>query len=246
MSRAEKIQDLHFDAVLPSHLLLNQEIEPNAKVFYAFVRNLTKSNGFCYASNDYLTELMDCDERTIRRWLSSLQEQGYIEIFIKIGTKDRKIYLSQKYITATPGDDENLGQKQPTPRTKTADPLGQKCPHKEDSIKEDSERSSSSTPPNPESRKDNSLREQLRKRRKITFTDEEFEDSYIRMKKSSVEIPNPLGWLEADIPMRQGIRAEDERIEIKDESKEWVPTQEESAQSLKRIMEIAEYGYSLS
>lgn len=135
MSRAEKIKDLHFDAVLPSHLLLNQEIEPNAKILYAIVRNLTKIEGYCYARNQYLADIMDCCVATIKVWLGNLEKEGYIEV--EHDTEgfgyERKIWISDNFKKSL----QRL-KNQPPPAELSAPP-SQKISHmKEDSIKEDS------------------------------------------------------------------------------------------------------------
>jgi DNA-binding MarR family transcriptional regulator len=80
MSKDPCLEELSFDAVLPSAILLNENIEPNAIKLYAFVRGLTKVMGYCYASNEYLSKCMKCDESTVKRLLKSLKEEGFIEI----------------------------------------------------------------------------------------------------------------------------------------------------------------------
>ena len=71
---------LSFDAVIPSALLLNDKLEPNAIKLYAFVRGLTKAHGYCFATNEYLAICMRCDVSTIKRLLKSLQQEQFIEI----------------------------------------------------------------------------------------------------------------------------------------------------------------------
>ena len=90
-----KFQDLAFDAVIPSALLFNENIEASAIKLYAFVRGLSRLEGYCYATNGYLSECMSCDESTVKRLLSSLKEEGFIEIETdKEGVHwQRKIYL---------------------------------------------------------------------------------------------------------------------------------------------------------
>jgi DNA-binding PadR family transcriptional regulator len=88
--------DLNFDAVIPSHLLLNKKINPMARLFYAVIRNLSNKFGYCFASNIYLSEMMGVNERTIRRWLKNLSNEGYIEVELE-GLSDRKIYLSDEF-----------------------------------------------------------------------------------------------------------------------------------------------------
>lgn len=80
MSILPDLDALSFDAVIPSALLLNENIEPNAIKLYAFVRGLTKAHGYCYATNEYLAACMRCDKSTIQRLLSSLKAEKFIEI----------------------------------------------------------------------------------------------------------------------------------------------------------------------
>jgi DNA-binding MarR family transcriptional regulator len=99
MHISEKFKDFPFDVVIPSHLLLNRDIESSAKVFYAIVRNLTNFEGYCYDTNKYLAELMDVDVSTIQKWLRSLERAGYIEVEFESdqSSATRKISIANKY-----------------------------------------------------------------------------------------------------------------------------------------------------
>ena len=83
---------LSFEVCLPSAILFNQNIEPNAIKLYAFVKGLTKTEGYCFASNDYLAQCMQCDISTVKRLLGSLAKEG----FIKIETDKTTIHWSRK------------------------------------------------------------------------------------------------------------------------------------------------------
>ena len=75
-----KFQDLAFDAVIPSALLFNENIEPSAIKLYAFIRGLSRVHGYCYATNAYLAECMNCDESTVKRLICSLAKESFISI----------------------------------------------------------------------------------------------------------------------------------------------------------------------
>lgn len=115
-----KFQELAFDVVLPAHLLVNPNVEPSAKIFYGLVRNLTKLEGYCFASNKYLAEMMEVDERTIKRWLQSLEEEGYLEKVIedKSFNPKRHIFISDNFKKSLQRD-----KNAPPPRTKMSYPL---------------------------------------------------------------------------------------------------------------------------
>lgn len=94
-----KFQELAFDVVLPSHLLINPNLEPNAKLLYGLVRNLTKVEGYCYARNKYLAELMEVTPRSIQNWLEALENEGYIDREMEETEFNpvRKIFISDRF-----------------------------------------------------------------------------------------------------------------------------------------------------
>lgn len=92
-------EDLSYDCVIPSALLFNKNIEPNCIKFYAVVRNLTKMSGYCFATNAYLAETMECDQSSIKRYLASLIDEGFLEtISVKNGIQlQRHVYISDNF-----------------------------------------------------------------------------------------------------------------------------------------------------
>lgn len=68
-----------FDAVIPSIILFNENIEPSAVKLYAIIKGLSRIEGYCYATNAYLAECLKCDESSIKRYLKSLEDEGFIE-----------------------------------------------------------------------------------------------------------------------------------------------------------------------
>lgn len=91
--------EISFDCVLPSAIFFNEKIEPGAIRLYAMMRNLAKMNGYCYANNHYFAGLLNIGKATIKRWLSSLEEEGFIEIeHVANFEKDsRHIYISDNF-----------------------------------------------------------------------------------------------------------------------------------------------------
>ena len=66
-------------AVLPAEVRYDANIEPSAKLLYAEITALSNKTGECFASNAYFAWLYGVDDRTVRRWKSSLENAGYIE-----------------------------------------------------------------------------------------------------------------------------------------------------------------------
>ncbi len=71
MSILPDLDALSFDAVIPSVLLFNENLEPNAIKLYAFVRGLTKAHGYCFAmkgpSNVYYPVLKTKDSLKLKQ-----------------------------------------------------------------------------------------------------------------------------------------------------------------------------------
>lgn len=116
--------EIRFDAVLPSHLIFNENIKSSAKIFYAVIRNLCNQCGHCWASNSYLSELMKISDRQIRAWLEDLKEEGYIQIEYGDPSEntERKIFICNDF-------------NKSIPRKKTSAPPEENFHHKEDNIK---------------------------------------------------------------------------------------------------------------
>ena len=67
-------------AVLPAEIRYDDRIPANAKILYAEISSLTGSEGYCWATDDYFARLYQITERSVRRLLAALEDQGYIRI----------------------------------------------------------------------------------------------------------------------------------------------------------------------
>lgn len=79
-------------AMIPPAVRRDDRLPANAKLLYGDIFALTKENGYCYASNDYLSGLYGWTGRTVPRLLSALEECGYIYIE-QVPGKERRIYM---------------------------------------------------------------------------------------------------------------------------------------------------------
>lgn len=103
----------NYFAVIPAPILFDKNLSERDKILFAHIMTLTRKEGFCYASNRYFEEVMDCTDRTITRSLKSLEDNGYIrrEMHYREGTKEienRYIYVSLGMVKNDPtGIDKN-------------------------------------------------------------------------------------------------------------------------------------------
>lgn len=85
----------NFFGILPAHVRYCKELEPQAKLLYVEITALTQREGYCWATNAYFAEFFDVEDRTVQRWLDSLEKHGFIkrEIENKGFKKERKIFI---------------------------------------------------------------------------------------------------------------------------------------------------------
>jgi len=83
-----------FYAVIPASVRYDDLLKANAKLLYGEITALCSFKCYCWADNKYFAELYKVDPKTISRWISQLENGGYLKIehFPEQGNK-RKIYI---------------------------------------------------------------------------------------------------------------------------------------------------------
>ena len=69
-------------AILPANVRYDKGLKPMEKIIYAEITALSNKDGFCSASNRYFAELYDASEETVSRWVSRLNDAGYVAVLI--------------------------------------------------------------------------------------------------------------------------------------------------------------------
>lgn len=77
---------------VPMMVLLDNDISSTSKLLMGLITTLTMKEGFCYASNKYLSNLLKVSRRTITSCISSLKRKNYIKV--ENDPNMRKIYLA--------------------------------------------------------------------------------------------------------------------------------------------------------
>jgi len=67
-------------AVIPATILFDNELNDRDKIIYAIISNLTHERGYCWASNKYLAQKLDCNAKTISRAIKKLSDRNYIDV----------------------------------------------------------------------------------------------------------------------------------------------------------------------
>ena len=83
-------------AVIPATVLFNEQLKANVKLLYAIITVLSNKEGYCFASNSYLANLLNVKSHTISKWVSELKALGFVHIEIIKNEKgeivQRRIY----------------------------------------------------------------------------------------------------------------------------------------------------------
>ena len=75
---------------VPMVVLLDEDLSSTTKLLMGLITTLSMKDGYCYASNRYLSNLLKVSKRTISSSITALRRKKYVEI----GNDDsaRKIY----------------------------------------------------------------------------------------------------------------------------------------------------------
>lgn len=105
----------NYFAIIPANVRYSKDLEPNAKLLYGEITALTHKEGYCWASNAYFASLYDVDERTVKRWISSLHERGFVRVEVKKnGLRwERKIYIENMFTKGQKCPNENPTAENP-------------------------------------------------------------------------------------------------------------------------------------
>ena len=76
---------------VPMIVLLDEDLSSTTKLLMGLITTLSMKDGFCYASNRYLSNLLKVSKRTITSSITALRRKNYV----RVANEDfeRTIYL---------------------------------------------------------------------------------------------------------------------------------------------------------
>lgn len=87
-------------AVITGPVLDDRVLADSAKLLYGRITSMTDREGYCWATNSYLSELTGYGVRTITRLIAQLEERGHIWTETvpanKAGGHERRIYIGER------------------------------------------------------------------------------------------------------------------------------------------------------
>ena len=103
-------------AIIPANVRYNEKLTANAKLLFGEITALTNEKGFCWASNEYFSNLYNVSKRSISTWISQLEKEGFVKLEFEIdkGSKNvnvRKIMIEENFVarkSSREGMEENF------------------------------------------------------------------------------------------------------------------------------------------
>ena len=68
----------NYYAILTADVRYDNRLSANAKLLYAEITALTQRTGYCWAQDNYFSELYNVTEKSVRNWILQLEKYGYI------------------------------------------------------------------------------------------------------------------------------------------------------------------------
>ena len=65
---------------IPESIFLDKIISPSSKSLYRYIQLFAIKKGYCYASNEYISNCFGLSKRSITRLLKELKDKEYIRI----------------------------------------------------------------------------------------------------------------------------------------------------------------------
>ena len=91
----------NYYAIIPATVRYDTNLKYAEKLLYGEITALANKNGYCYAQNKYFADLYNVTAVSVSRWISHLQELGYIETEI-IRNENKEIVSINIYIVDLP------------------------------------------------------------------------------------------------------------------------------------------------
>lgn len=96
----ERIMGPAYFAVITGPVLDDRALSDSAKLLYGRITSLADREGYCWATNEYLSQITGYGVRTITRLVAQLEQRGHVETVVvpasKKGGRERRIYIGRQ------------------------------------------------------------------------------------------------------------------------------------------------------
>lgn len=112
-------------AVIPADVRYDDQIPANAKLLYGEISALIGKDGFCFATNQYFSDLYQVREETIARLITKLEKAGYIVRELERDSTGQVI-CRKLYLNVSASEEQPLDKKINTPCEKNQEGIDNK------------------------------------------------------------------------------------------------------------------------
>jgi hypothetical protein len=81
----------NYFAQIPARVRYDNSLSASEKLLYGELNALSNKEGYCWANNQYFSNLYEVDKRTIRRWLEKLKRKQYIKVKVEYVPNSKKV-----------------------------------------------------------------------------------------------------------------------------------------------------------
>lgn len=90
------MENMNWAAVIPARYIIAEDISSTQKLLLGLISSLSNLKGYCFASNEYLANLLKVNKVTISHSISDLEKKGYLG---RIIYRNDKQQVEQRILT---------------------------------------------------------------------------------------------------------------------------------------------------
>ena len=90
------MNELNWAAVIPARFVIAKDISSTQKLLIGLISSLSNLKGYCFASNEYLAELLNVSKVSVSHAISDLEKKGYLG---RIIYRNDKKEIEQRILT---------------------------------------------------------------------------------------------------------------------------------------------------
>ena len=100
--KSQTSQEPAYYSITPANVRYDRNLTPNAKLLYGEITALCNKEGFCWATNNYFAELYNVSKTSVSKWISQLEQYGYIKTTLKYKKDTKEIEYRYIHIATPP------------------------------------------------------------------------------------------------------------------------------------------------
>lgn len=80
---------------MPSEILINNKLTDKEKIILSMIIYLSKDKGYCFATNNYFSDILNVTVVSVSRIINSLKKKNYIKVNMNYKSNSKEIEIRQ-------------------------------------------------------------------------------------------------------------------------------------------------------